>query len=71
MWAMVGHMTQNGLVTAAQVAAKYGVTSRTVNRWVHAGRLTPAQKLPTPTGAYLFHAADVEALANERTKISA
>ena len=64
-------MTQHGLMTAAEVAARYGVTARTVNRWVHAGRLTPAQKLPTPTGAYLFKASDVEALAAERTKVSA
>ena len=46
----------------------FGVTARTVNRWVHDGRLVPAHKLPTPTGAYLFQVADVEALAAERTK---
>ena len=65
---MVGHMTQHELMTAAEVAAKFTVTSRTVNRWVHDGRLVPAHKLPTPTGAYLFHAADVEALAAERAE---
>ena len=65
---MVGHMTQHGLMTAAEVAARFGVTARTINRWVHAGRLIPIQKLPTSTGAYLFRAADVEALAAERAE---
>ena len=50
-------------MTAAEVAARFGVTARTINRWVHAGTLSPDQKLPTPTGAYLFRREDIEALA--------
>jgi excisionase family DNA binding protein len=63
---MVGHMTQHGLMTAAEVAARFGVTARTVNRWIHSGTLIPDQKLPTPTGAYLFRREDIEALAEKR-----
>jgi excisionase family DNA binding protein len=63
---MVGHMTQHELMTAAEVAARFGVTARTINRWVHAGRLIPIQKLPTSTGAYLFRAEDVDTFADDR-----
>ena len=66
LWSIVGHMTQHGLMTAAEVAARFGVTARTINRWVHAGTLSPDQKLPTPTGAYLFRREDIEALAEKR-----
>lgn len=35
----------------------------TVTRYVAAGKLTPSRKLPGANGPYLFHRADVEALA--------
>lgn len=61
----------DSLLTAAQVAEIRGVTPKTVHRWAEAGRLPIATKLPGLRGAYLFHRADVEALAAERTKVSA
>lgn len=42
------------LITTAQAAEKVGVSVRTVIRWVEAGDLAAAQKLPGATGAYLF-----------------
>ena len=41
----------NGLLTAADVAAHYGVSTSTVWRWVREHKLTP---VPTPSGRYRF-----------------
>jgi len=54
------------LITSPEAAAMLGVSVRTVHRKIEEGRLTPAKKLPGPTGAYLFNRADVEALAQQR-----
>lgn len=53
-------------ITTAEVARELGVDRTTVNRLVARKVLTPLQKLPGKTGAYLFNHADVEALAAER-----
>lgn len=50
------------LLTTAQVATRFGVMPRTVNRWVASGRLPVAMRLPGRTGANLFDPADVEKL---------
>lgn len=50
------------LMTTAQVAERLRVTARTVNRWVEAGRLPVAQRLPGATGANLFDPATVDEL---------
>ncbi len=55
------------LISAKQAAGLAGVDRRTVTRWVEAGKLTPAMKLGDATGAYLFRASDVEALALARS----
>ena len=55
-------MTVPELLTTAEVAELLRCTSQTVLNHVRAGRLSPAQKLPTSTGTYLFHRADAEAL---------
>lgn len=47
------------------------VDKSTLSRWVAAGRVRPAQKLPGRNGALLFHAADIDALAAARKKASA
>jgi excisionase family DNA binding protein len=54
------------LYTTAEVAARLGVSVKTVTRWAVTGRLDPATKLPGTTGAYLFRPADVARLEQER-----
>lgn len=56
------------LVTAAQAAEILGFTRQAVINRVKDGRLVPASKLPTATGAYLFRRADVDALLPEPTE---
>jgi hypothetical protein len=46
-----------------------GITDpSTISRWVQLGKLKPARKLPGKNGPFLFHRADVEALAAERAE---
>lgn len=51
------------LLGTTEAAERLGVSVRTIHRLVARGHLTPATKLPGSTGAYLFAAADVAALA--------
>ena len=53
-------------VTTAEAMALLGLDRSAVIRYVSLGRLEPARKLPGVNGAYLFHRADVVALAAER-----
>lgn len=46
------------LLTSAQVAARFGVTRRTISAWVLDGRLTPT--IVTMGGQYRFTWSDVE-----------
>jgi DNA-binding transcriptional MerR regulator len=50
-------------LSTGELAEARGVTVKTVLRWVAAGKVTPAMKLPGKTGAYLFHADQDEAAA--------
>jgi excisionase family DNA binding protein len=50
-------------LTIRGVAARLGVSVRTVHRWVAAGRLPVHVKGPGPTGMLFFRRADVEAIA--------
>lgn len=52
-------------MTTAEVADALQVHRKTVLRYVAARRLTPIQKLPGTTGAFLFRRQDVEALAGQ------
>jgi excisionase family DNA binding protein len=54
------------LITSPQVAQHLGVSLRTVHRLVADGKLTPAQQLPGPNGAFLFDQAAVEVLRAAR-----
>jgi len=55
------------LISTAEAARMLGVTGVTITRWAATGRLTPALKLAGPRGAFLFHRAEVERLARERS----
>lgn len=59
------------LVTSPEAGRIINRSPRTVHRLVEAGQLKPAARLSGPNGAMLFHRADVEALAVERTKVPA
>ncbi|MFM8155410.1 MAG: helix-turn-helix transcriptional regulator [Actinomycetes bacterium] len=50
------------LVSAREVCELLHISRSGLDRWLDAGRLTPALKLPGKTGAYLFHRSDIEAL---------
>jgi DNA-binding transcriptional MerR regulator len=54
-------MSKDELLFTADVAARCGVTVRTVNRWVREGKLTPVAQAPGPRGARMFNAADLTA----------
>lgn len=53
------------LLTAAQVAQRFGEDRTTVLQRVRDGKLPFAQRLPGRTGAYLFDAAVVDRIASE------
>ena len=55
------------LLTTAEVAARLGCRTQTVLNHVARGILVPVGKLPTSTGTYLFHTADVDRLIAEST----
>lgn len=59
-------MPSRALLSTAEVAARLGCTTATVRNYVAAGRLKPAQKVPTPTGTYLFTEAAVRRLEAAR-----
>lgn len=59
-----GHMpnTPDELVTSAAVCTELGIDRSTLTRWVQAGRIEPATKLPGLRGAYLFTRAEIDRL---------
>lgn len=57
-------MSNDVLLSTAEVAELRGVSPRTVNRWVREGKLTPAAQAPGPKGARMFRAADLEGVAS-------
>ena len=54
-------MSNDELLFTADVAARCGVTVRTVNRWVREGKLTPVAQAPGPRGARMFRSSDLTA----------
>lgn len=51
------------LLRSLEAAERLGIDRATFNRWVAAGRITPAVEFPGKRGARLFRRADVERLA--------
>ncbi len=57
----------DGGLTTPQAAALLGVTTRTVQRWVGAGRIRAERITPPHAGAYLLlNKEDVEQVRRER-----
>ena len=50
------------MIGSADVCKRLKIDRSTLSRWVALGRISPAMRLPGPTGAMLFHPQDVEAL---------
>lgn len=48
------------LIPTAEAAETIGCTPSALSRWVAAGRITPAHKLPGRTGPFLFTPAEVQ-----------
>jgi len=59
------------LITISEIVTKYGVARKTVQRWVDAEKIKPAQTLPGRTGAHLFTVEAAEkAFANHKATVS-
>lgn len=66
---MFAHMSKNlPLIGSAQAAKVFGVDRATFNRWVAAGRIPVAVEMDGATGARLFDADLIDALAAQRTE---
>jgi predicted site-specific integrase-resolvase len=54
------------IIGTAEACTILGCDKSTVSRMVTAGKLVPVVKNPGPTGAMMFHRADIEELAAAR-----
>jgi excisionase family DNA binding protein len=60
------------LIASKDVCLRLDINRSTLTRWVAAGKLVPAYRLPSRRGAFLFNSADVDALVEaERNAPSA
>lgn len=53
-------MTSPTLLHSAEVCERLNIDRSTLSRWVAAGRIVPATKLPGLRGPFLFDPAEVE-----------
>lgn len=60
---MTDHQSKRDLLTSAETAERLGIDRGTLTRWVQAGRIEPAMKLPGKNGPALFDPAAVDELA--------
>lgn len=58
-------MTNVDTLTTAEAADQLGVSRRTLVRWITAGRIKPALKMPGIRGPYLLDRQAVEQLVDE------
>ena len=64
---MLIYMTSaSDFIGSTEATRILNIDKATLSRWVTSGVLTPAHKLPSRNGAFLFHRTDIEALAAER-----
>lgn len=61
-------LSDDTLLTAPEVGALIGKSGRTVARMAKTGALPFAQKIPGPTGAYLFRREDIARLQGEHAE---
>ena len=59
-------MANENLIGSAKACETLDIDKSTLSRWVRAGVITPAIKLPGKNGAMLFHPQDVTALCLDR-----
>ena len=59
------------LLTSAEVAAKLGISKRTVHRRAELGEIPFVRKLHEPNGAYLFDPAVIGYLARQQDEARA
>lgn len=60
------HTTPADLIGSAETCTILDIDRSTMSRWIAAGKLPYAVRLPGPNGAFLFNRSDVEELARER-----
>ena len=53
------------LIGSADACDILGIDRSTLIRWVQLGKITPVQRLPGQTGAFLFARGDVDKRADE------
>lgn len=63
--------TEPEFIGSAEVCRQYAVHASTVSRWVAAGELTPAHKLPGRNGAFVFRRSDVVNFFDGRAEATA
>lgn len=63
--------TGTDLVGSSESCRILDIHAATLTRWVAAGTITPAHKLPGKNGAFLFSRTDIEALAAAREQSAA
>ena len=56
-------MTDAQLIGSAEACALLNIDRSTLTRWIAAGKLAPASKMPGSNGAFVFARAVIEALA--------
>lgn len=61
-------MTATRLLSSSEVAERLGIARQTVPQWVATGKLTAAGKLGGRSGAYVFDADAIDALATARAE---
>jgi excisionase family DNA binding protein len=54
------------LIASQDVCELLNIDRSTLSRWVKAGRITPAMRMPGQTGAFLFSRDDVDELVAMR-----
>lgn len=64
-------MHSTDLIGSAEACRTLGVNNSTLTRWVAAGEVKAAHKLPGKNGAYLFERAEIERVGSDRAQAEA